>query len=72
MRVEFRRVNRQYKSPLRIAYKVSSRPDRVGGDSRKMAPAFVVGQLCGIVDLDGPLLAVRDVPQGIRYGGAAE
>jgi L-alanine-DL-glutamate epimerase-like enolase superfamily enzyme len=39
------------------------------GSSLSMAPAFVVGQLCDFVDLDGPLLAKTDVPNAIRYEG---
>jgi L-Ala-D/L-Glu epimerase len=37
------------------------------GTSLAMAPAFVVGQLCDIVDLDGPLLLARDRAPGARY-----
>lgn len=40
------------------------------GSSLSMAPAFVVGQLCSIADLDGPLLAKADVPDAIRYEGS--
>lgn len=42
----------------------------MGGSSLSMAPGFVVGQLCDVVDLDGPLLCTRDVPHGIRYEGS--
>lgn len=42
----------------------------MGGSSLSMAPAFVVGQLCDVVDLDGPLLAKSDVPDAIRYEGS--
>jgi L-Ala-D/L-Glu epimerase len=42
----------------------------MAGSSLSMSPAFVVGQLCNIVDLDGPLLAAQDVPNGIRYQGS--
>ena len=42
----------------------------MAGSSLSMAPAFVVGQLCSVVDLDGPLLATSDVPHGIRYEGS--
>jgi len=35
-----------------------------------MAPAFIVGQLCDIVDLDAPLLLKSDVPDSIRYEGS--
>ena len=37
------------------------------GTSRAMAPAFVLGQLCDVVDLDGPLLLARDVTPGVSY-----
>lgn len=37
------------------------------GSSLAMAPAFVVGQLCDIVDLDGPIFLTEDRPQAIRY-----
>lgn len=40
------------------------------GSSLAMAPAFVVGQLCRFVDLDGPLLQSRDREHQIRYEGA--
>lgn len=42
----------------------------MSGSSLSMAPAFVVGQLCTFVDLDGPLLAKSDVPNGICYEGS--
>ena len=42
----------------------------MAGSSLSMAPAFVVGQLCTFVDLDGPLLSSRDVPHAIRYEGS--
>jgi L-Ala-D/L-Glu epimerase len=41
----------------------------MAGTSLSMAPAFVVGQLCDLVDLDGPLLLKSDVPDAIRYEG---
>jgi L-Ala-D/L-Glu epimerase len=41
----------------------------MAGSSLSMAPAFIVGQLCEIADLDGPLLASSDVPHAIRYVG---
>jgi len=41
----------------------------MSGSSLSMAPAFVVGQWCSFVDLDGPLLAKSDVPNGIHYEG---
>ena len=38
--------------------------------SLSMAPAMLVGQLCQVVDLDGPLLLARDREPGIRYDGS--
>ncbi len=40
------------------------------GSSLAMAPAFVIGQLCRFVDLDGPLLQAGDRAEPIRYDGA--
>ncbi|WP_411341102.1 dipeptide epimerase [Sphingopyxis sp. J-6] len=37
------------------------------GTSLAMAPAFIVGQLCDIVDLDGPLLLSRDRSPSVEY-----
>ena len=37
------------------------------GTSLAMAPAFLVGQLCRVVDLDGPIFLERDRPKCIRY-----
>jgi L-Ala-D/L-Glu epimerase len=42
----------------------------MAGSSLAMAPAFVIGQLCSMVDLDGPLLSASDVPSAIRYEGS--
>jgi L-alanine-DL-glutamate epimerase-like enolase superfamily enzyme len=42
----------------------------MGGSSISMAPAFIVGQLCEFVDLDGPLLLASDVPNAITYEGS--
>jgi L-alanine-DL-glutamate epimerase-like enolase superfamily enzyme len=42
----------------------------MAGSSIAMAPAFIIGQLCSVVDLDGPLLSTSDVPNGIRYDGS--
>lgn len=42
----------------------------MGGSSLSMAPAFIVGQLCDVIDLDGPLLAAADIADGIRYEGS--
>jgi L-alanine-DL-glutamate epimerase-like enolase superfamily enzyme len=39
----------------------------MAGSSLSMAPAFVIGQLCDFVDLDGPLLSTSDAPHPIRY-----
>lgn len=38
------------------------------GTSLAMAPAFLVGQLCSVVDLDGVALLASDRPAGVRYG----
>ena len=37
------------------------------GSSLAMAPAFVVGQLCDIVDLDGPTFLAEDRAPGVIY-----
>lgn len=42
----------------------------MAGSSLSMAPAFIVGQLCVFVDLDGPLLSSSDVACPIRYEGS--
>lgn len=39
----------------------------MAGSSLSMAPAFVLGQQCRFVDLDGPLLQSTDWPHGIAY-----
>jgi len=39
----------------------------MAGSSLSMAPAFIVGQSCDFVDLDGPLLSISDVAHPIRY-----
>lgn len=39
------------------------------GTSLAMAPAFIVGQFCDIVDLDGPVLLARDRAPGALYDG---
>lgn len=41
----------------------------MAGSSLSMAPAFVLGQLCEFVDLDGPLLSACDVDHPIHYDG---
>lgn len=38
------------------------------GSSLAMAPAFLVGQLCSVVDLDGPVLLSRDRSDPVVYG----
>ncbi len=37
------------------------------GSSLSMAPSLVVGQLCDIVDLDGPTFLAADRPGKVRY-----
>jgi L-alanine-DL-glutamate epimerase-like enolase superfamily enzyme len=37
------------------------------GTSLAMAPAFVLGQLCDFLDLDGPTFIARDVEPGVVY-----
>jgi L-alanine-DL-glutamate epimerase-like enolase superfamily enzyme len=37
------------------------------GTSLAMAPAFVLGQLCDVVDLDGPIFLVKDRTPGMTY-----
>jgi L-alanine-DL-glutamate epimerase-like enolase superfamily enzyme len=37
------------------------------GTSLAMAPAFILGQLCDVVDLDGPIFLVRDREPAIDY-----
>jgi len=37
------------------------------GTSLAMAPAFLVGQLCSIVDLDGPILLRDDRLSAVTY-----
>lgn len=39
----------------------------MGGSSLAMAPAFVVGQLCDVVDLDGPLILIDDYAPSVVY-----
>ena len=38
--------------------------------SLAMAPALLVAQRAGVVDLDGPLLLARDRPDVLRYEGS--
>jgi len=37
------------------------------GTSLSMAPSFVVGQHCVVVDIDGPLLLEADIDNGLEY-----
>jgi L-Ala-D/L-Glu epimerase len=37
------------------------------GTSLAMAPAFILGQQCDVVDLDGPIFLVRDCNPGVIY-----
>jgi hypothetical protein len=37
------------------------------GTSLAMAPAFLVGQLCEVVDLDGPTFLKTDREHPVRY-----
>jgi L-alanine-DL-glutamate epimerase-like enolase superfamily enzyme len=37
------------------------------GTSLAMAPAFILGQHCDVVDLDGPIFLQRDCKPGVRY-----
>jgi L-alanine-DL-glutamate epimerase-like enolase superfamily enzyme len=39
----------------------------MAGTSLSMAPAFVIGQMCSFVDLDGPLLMASDRDPGMTY-----
>jgi L-alanine-DL-glutamate epimerase-like enolase superfamily enzyme len=39
----------------------------MGGTSLAMAPAFLLGQLCDVVDLDGPLLLSQDREPSVTY-----
>jgi len=39
----------------------------MGGTSLAMAPAFVLGCLCDLVDIDGPLLLRNDCEPGLTY-----
>lgn len=39
----------------------------MGGSSLAMAPSFVVGQLCDVVDLDGPLSLIEDYVPPVIY-----
>ena len=39
----------------------------MGGSSLAMAPSFVVGQLCDVVDLDGPISLLEDYAPSVVY-----
>ena len=39
----------------------------MGGSSLAMAPSFVLGQGCDIVDLDGPMFLAHDRAPGVEY-----
>ncbi len=39
----------------------------MGGTSLAMAPAFILGQLCDVVDLDGPLFLTEDRTPPVSY-----
>ena len=39
----------------------------MSGSSLSMAPAYVIGQFCKYVDIDGPLMISEDVPNGLTY-----
>ncbi|MDM4766641.1 dipeptide epimerase [Pelomonas sp. SE-A7] len=41
----------------------------MGGSSLAAAPAFLLGQLCDVVDLDGPTVLAQDCSPGVRYEG---
>lgn len=41
----------------------------MAGTSLAMAPAFILGQQCDVVDLDGPTFLVSDRSPGVRYEG---
>jgi L-alanine-DL-glutamate epimerase-like enolase superfamily enzyme len=41
------------------------------GTSLAMAPAFVLGQLCDVVDLDGPIFLAQDRTPGMTYADGA-
>lgn len=37
------------------------------GTSLSMAPSYLLGQLCAVVDLDGPIFLQQDRPDGVLY-----
>ena len=42
------------------------------GTSLSMAPAFVIGQYCEFVDIDGPLLLESDIDNGLEFLAGGE
>jgi L-alanine-DL-glutamate epimerase-like enolase superfamily enzyme len=57
---------------LRMARRVSELGMRcmvgnMGGTSLAMAPAFVLGQMCAITDLDGPIFLQADRATAVSY-----
>jgi len=40
----------------------------MSGTSLSMAPAYVVGQFCQFIDIDGPLILAQDIENGLDYG----
>jgi L-alanine-DL-glutamate epimerase-like enolase superfamily enzyme len=52
------------------AYRFKLMVGCMAGSSLAMAPAFIVGQFCDVIDLDGPLLSAADVAHPIRYEGS--
>lgn len=39
----------------------------MAGTSLAMAPSFIIGQYCDVVDLDGPIFLARDRSPGVVY-----
>ena len=46
---------------------IESMVGNMSGTSLAMAPAFLVGQLCKVVDLDGPVFLEKDRPIAVEY-----
>ncbi|PCI49584.1 MAG: hypothetical protein COB49_04740 [Alphaproteobacteria bacterium] len=38
------------------------------GSSLAMAPAYVIGQYCQFIDIDGPLFIQQDIENALHYG----
>jgi len=38
------------------------------GSSLSMAPAYVIGQFCQFIDIDGPLFLIQDIENALQYG----